>query len=128
MIGGIHIFRPSLLVGNRQEFRFGEQMAEKLSRIIPFLFLKELSKKYKPISAKDVAKGMYITALREESGIHTYNSNEITTIGINKTEKNDFSVLFIRMNFSWCSLILVRFLQFKAKFIGRYSWEVRIAK
>ncbi|MBL3427467.1 oxidoreductase, partial [Klebsiella pneumoniae] len=23
---------------------------------------------------------MYITALREESGIHTYNSNEITTI------------------------------------------------
>ncbi|MED3152019.1 oxidoreductase, partial [Bacillus thuringiensis] len=26
------------------------------------------------------AKGMYITALREESGIHIYNSNEITTI------------------------------------------------
>ena len=38
VIGGIHIFRPSLLVGNRQEFRFGEQMAEKLSRIIPFIF------------------------------------------------------------------------------------------
>ena len=31
-------FRPSLLVGNRQEFRFGERMAEKLSRIIPFIF------------------------------------------------------------------------------------------
>ena len=41
---------------------------------------------------------MYITALREESGIHTYNSNEIND-RINKTEKNDFSVLFIRMNF-----------------------------
>ncbi|MGG8381669.1 oxidoreductase [Bacillus sp. R-CC1] len=79
VIGGIHIFRPSLLVGNRQEFRFGEQMAEKLTRIIPFIF-KGAFKKYKPISAKDVAKGMYITALREESGIHTYNSNEITTI------------------------------------------------
>ena len=72
-------FRPSLLVGNRQEFRFGERMAEKLSRIIPFIF-KGAFKKYKPISAKDVAKGMYITALREESGIHIYNSNEITTI------------------------------------------------
>lgn len=72
-------FRPSLLVGNRQEFRFGERMAEKLSRMIPFIF-KGAFKKYKPISAKDVAKGMYITALREESGIHIYNSNEITTI------------------------------------------------
>ncbi len=79
VIGGIHIFRPSLLVGNRQEFRFGERMAEKLSRMIPFIF-KGAFKKYKPISAKDVAKGMYITALREESGIHIYNSNEITTI------------------------------------------------
>ncbi|HDR8093286.1 TPA: oxidoreductase [Bacillus cereus] len=79
VIGGIHIFRPSLLVGNRQEFRLGERMAEKLSRIIPFIF-KGAFKKYKPISAKDVAKGMYITALREESGIHIYNSNEITTI------------------------------------------------
>lgn len=38
VIGGIHIFRPSLLVGNRQEFRFGERMAEKLSRMIPFIF------------------------------------------------------------------------------------------
>ncbi|RGO20380.1 oxidoreductase [Bacillus cereus] len=79
VIGGIHIFRPSLLVGNRQEFRFGERMAEKLSRMIPFIF-KGAFKKYKPIFAKDVAKGMYITALREESGIHIYNSNEITTI------------------------------------------------
>ncbi len=79
VIGGIHIFRPSLLVGNRQEFRFGERMAEKLTRIIPFIF-KGAFQKYKPISAKDVQKGMYITALREESGLHIYNSNEITTI------------------------------------------------
>lgn len=79
VIGGIHIFRPSLLVGNRQEYRFGERMAEKLSRILPFIF-KGAFKKYKPISAKDVAKGMYITALREESGIHIYSSNDIIEI------------------------------------------------
>ena len=49
-------------------------MAEKLSRIIPFIF-KGAFKKYKPISAKDVAKGMYIT----------------------RCEKNRVSILIIQM-------------------------------
>ncbi len=79
VIGGIHIFRPSLLVGNRQEFRFGERMAEKLSRMIPFIF-KGAFKSINQFPLKMWQKGMYITALREESGIHIYNSNEITTI------------------------------------------------
>ena len=56
VIGGIHIFRPSLLVGNRQEFRFGEQMAEKLSRIIPFIF-KGLSKSINQFQLKMWRKG-----------------------------------------------------------------------
>lgn len=77
-INGIHIYRPSLLVGERQEFRFKEKTAEKLFYNIPFVF-KGALKKYKPISAKDVSKGMYITALRNLTGIHIYYPEEITT-------------------------------------------------
>jgi uncharacterized protein YbjT (DUF2867 family) len=78
-IDGIHIFRPSLLIGDRQEFRFGEKVAEKISGIVPFIF-KGALEKYKPIPAKEVAKGMYITALRNEFGMHIYNSEKIVTI------------------------------------------------
>ncbi|HDX9580381.1 TPA: oxidoreductase [Bacillus pseudomycoides] len=79
VIGGIHIFRPSLLLGERDEFRLGERMGEKISGIIPFLFKGSFSK-YKPISAEQVAKGMYVTALREESGVHIHESSEIANM------------------------------------------------
>ena len=78
VIGGIHIFRPSLLVGNRQNFALVNEWRK--NYLVLFLLYLRGIQKYKPISAKDVAKGMYIIALREESGIHIYNSNEITTI------------------------------------------------
>ncbi|MGG2092486.1 oxidoreductase [Bacillus sp. S13(2024)] len=76
VIGGIHIFRPSLLLGEREEFRFGERLGEKISGIMPFLFKGSFTK-YKPISAEQVARGMYVTALREESGVHIHESSEI---------------------------------------------------
>ena len=78
VIGGIHIFRPSLLVGIDKNFVLVNEWLK--SYLVLFLLSLKGFQKYKPISAKDVAKGMYITALREESGIHTYNSNEITSI------------------------------------------------
>lgn len=37
-------------------------------------------KKYRPILAKDVAKSMYIAVLRNLSGIHIYNPEEIKMI------------------------------------------------
>ncbi|MGG0240375.1 oxidoreductase [Bacillus rhizoplanae] len=76
VIDGIHIFRPSLLLGEREEFRFGERMGEKISGIMPFLFKGSFTK-YRPISAEQVARGMYVTALREESGVHVHESSEI---------------------------------------------------
>ncbi|MCP1123500.1 oxidoreductase [Bacillus sp. 3103sda1] len=76
VIEGIHIFRPSLLLGEREEFRFGERMGEKISGIMPFLFKGPFTK-YRPISAEQVARGMYVTALREESGVHVHESSEI---------------------------------------------------
>lgn len=75
-IKGIHIFRPSLLLGERQEFRFGEKVAEGITRVFSFLFVGPL-RKYKPISGKQVALGMYITALQQKPGVHIYESDVI---------------------------------------------------
>lgn len=78
-IEGIHIFRPSLLVGEREEFRFGERLGEKIFGIMPFLFKGPL-KKYKPIRVEQVAKAMYMIALKEVGGVHIYESAEMMDI------------------------------------------------
>lgn len=49
------LFRPSLLLGQRKEFRFGEEMAKIFSK--PLVWFK-LMKKYRPIYDHQVAKAM----------------------------------------------------------------------
>jgi len=70
--------RPSLLLGNRKEFRFGEKIAILFFKIFSFIFVGPL-KKYKGIKAEDVAKGMIMLA---KSGIGkvTVESNIIKKI------------------------------------------------
>jgi uncharacterized protein YbjT (DUF2867 family) len=75
-IKSLHIFRPSLLLGDRKEFRFGESVTAFITKGIPFIFVGPL-KKYKPIKAKMVAKGMYKAAQIKAEGIYTYFSDEI---------------------------------------------------
>lgn len=48
------IVRPSLLIGDRNEFRFGERFAEKVYSVAPYIF----PKKYKPVDARNVAKAI----------------------------------------------------------------------
>lgn len=72
----LHIFRPSLLLGNRSEFRFGEKVAEYLSAALPFLYAGKM-KKYKPIPADLVAEGMITAAVRNESGIQVHESQDV---------------------------------------------------
>lgn len=50
----VYILRPSLLLGNRKEFRFGEKLAGWLMRPVSFI----LPAKYRPVKALDVAKQM----------------------------------------------------------------------
>ena len=78
-INYLHIFRPSLLLGNRKEFRFGEKVSAFLSKGLSFVFVGSV-KKYKPIAAKTVASGMYKAAQRKDQGIYIYLSNEIAEI------------------------------------------------
>jgi uncharacterized protein YbjT (DUF2867 family) len=81
-LNGLHIFRPSLLIGKRDGFRFGESAAALISKLLPFMFSGQL-KKYKPIRGRDVAYAMYITALEEKGGTYVYTSNEISKRGQN---------------------------------------------
>lgn len=55
------IYRPSLLLGNRNENRFGEKLAQITFPLISWAFFGPL-KKYKGILAVDVAKAMLKTA------------------------------------------------------------------
>lgn len=75
----LHIFQPSLLLGERQEFRLGEKAATVLSPAISKL-LKGKMKKYKPVEARDVALVMYEVAQIERTGNYTYPSDRIETI------------------------------------------------
>lgn len=69
------ILRPSLLIGNRKEFRFGEKMAIVFFKIFSFIFVGPI-KKYKGINANDVAKGMIMLA-QSGMGMITVESNII---------------------------------------------------
>lgn len=50
----VHIMRPSLLTGDRKEFRLSEKIAQWVIPVFSFL----LPKKYRPVKAKDVAAEM----------------------------------------------------------------------
>jgi uncharacterized protein YbjT (DUF2867 family) len=75
-IKSTHIFRPSLILGDRKDFRLAESVSTFLAKGISFIFVGSL-KKYKPIAAKTVATGMYKVALKKSEGIYTYLSDEI---------------------------------------------------
>ncbi len=51
------IIRPSLLLGNRRNFRLGERIAQLIMSNLSFVFIGKI-KKYKPIQAIDVAKAI----------------------------------------------------------------------
>jgi uncharacterized protein YbjT (DUF2867 family) len=56
----IRIFRPSLLLGERDEKRFGEKAAERLLKIVVPLF--PFLKNQRPIEGEKVAKAMIVSA------------------------------------------------------------------
>ena len=70
----IHIFQPSVLLGERNENRWGEEIAGKLGKVIDGL-TGGLLKKYRPIEADVVAKAMVSAAQKLEPGLHVYPSH-----------------------------------------------------
>lgn len=73
---GIHIFQPSLLLGERNENRIGENIAGKIGKVLDVLTFGTLMK-YKPIESRTVAKAMVYAAQYLKSGIHVYHSKDL---------------------------------------------------
>ncbi len=72
-ISQIAIFRPSMLLGKRKEFRLAEKIATIMFPAISFLF----PPKYKPIHSQKVAKAMVQFGNQNNKGIHILHCKEI---------------------------------------------------
>lgn len=72
---GLTIVRPSFLVGDRDEFRLGEEMALRLGFLMP--------SKYKPVHAAAVAEVLVDEAKRRRTGTRVIESHEIRRLATN---------------------------------------------
>lgn len=73
------LLRPSLLLGKRNEFRFGEKLMGLTSPLLSVFLIGGL-KKYKPIHARQVAKALQVSALhfagiKNHPGLQSKNSD-----------------------------------------------------
>jgi uncharacterized protein YbjT (DUF2867 family) len=76
---GFYIFRPSLLLGKRQEKRPAEQLGEKFFRLFSFVFKGGLQK-YSPIESRAVAFAMVAVAKEYPLGKRIIESRQIQSI------------------------------------------------
>jgi uncharacterized protein YbjT (DUF2867 family) len=72
----LHIYEPSVLIGNRKKTRLLEKTAGLIMQIVGPLLIGSF-KKYRPIKAIDVAKAMYKQSLKNKPGVYTYTSDQI---------------------------------------------------
>ena len=70
------IARPSILLGDRKEYRFGEIIAKYIFKIINPLFIGSL-KKYKGIEASQVAKSLQWMNENQIEKLRVYQNNEL---------------------------------------------------
>jgi len=64
----VSIFRPSMLLGQRAEFRLGEKIGQVLMGVLGFL----IPAQYKAIDVKTVAKAMVTVAKKDTVGVQFY--------------------------------------------------------
>jgi uncharacterized protein YbjT (DUF2867 family) len=76
-LDGIHIFRPSFLMGDRTEPRSGEKLGIAMARVLQFALLGPL-RKYRPIRARVLARAMVNAA--QTHGIQIYHYDEMVTL------------------------------------------------
>jgi uncharacterized protein YbjT (DUF2867 family) len=75
----LHIYRPSILVGDRKDYRPMEKFVTGLMYIINPLLIGSL-KKYRSIPAKTVAMAMYKQSINSEEGVFVHPSDQIKQI------------------------------------------------
>jgi len=75
----LHILQPSLIIGERDESRLGEGIAQKLSPLYNALMIGPLNK-YKSIKAEQIAKAMVHYGKSDAKGIFRHESHELKTV------------------------------------------------
>ncbi|MFB8377023.1 oxidoreductase [Paenibacillus taichungensis] len=80
----LHIFRPSLILGDRKEKRLGEQLA---AHAMTFLdrWMKGRVDKYRAIQASTIARAMMNIALVQTKGNHVYSNDVIHVLGLDES-------------------------------------------
>jgi len=79
-IRSTYFFRPSLLLGDRKEFRLGERVGEVLGRVSQPLLRGKLQK-YRSVHGQTVAKAMVRFLKDGRDGVHIVESDLISKIG-----------------------------------------------
>jgi len=72
-LNSTYIFRPSILLGKRNESRPGEKIMQFVMPLLDFM----IPSSSKAIKAEDVAKSMLNTIKNYKSGLHIYQYNQI---------------------------------------------------
>lgn len=67
----VHIMRPSMLLGDRKEFRLGEKIGKGVMKVIAFTFVWGM-RKYQAIPASNVAKAMLVVSKKNVEGFFVY--------------------------------------------------------
>lgn len=75
----LHIVRPSLILGERQERRFGEAIAMSLSSLLS-VFSVGPWRKYRPIHAQQIAAAMLAAAQRLQAGVQIYEWDQMMAL------------------------------------------------
>lgn len=75
----VAFFRPSILLGKRNEPRSGEQIAKALMRIFSKLLFAGY-RKYRAIDAVDVAKAMVLASKNADTGVHIFEYDQMMDI------------------------------------------------
>jgi len=79
----LHIFRPSLILGDRNEKRFGEQMAAHAMKLLD-RWMKGRADKYRAVHAATIAQAMTNIALVQAKGNHVYSNEVIHVLGVDE--------------------------------------------
>jgi uncharacterized protein YbjT (DUF2867 family) len=80
----VSVLQPSLLLGDRKEFRLGEKIGAFFMKLFSFLLIGNL-KKYKPIESEAVAKAMFDIAQKNSKGFQIIESDSIQEIANKKS-------------------------------------------
>jgi uncharacterized protein YbjT (DUF2867 family) len=79
-LSSAYILRPSVLAGERDEYRLAERIANRVLAVVGPAMLGPL-RKYRAVHTKTVAKAMLVCAERAAPGLHIVESDAIQALG-----------------------------------------------